>query len=582
MAVALGTGFLVVVVAAGLLLNRGGRGIGKGDANPDTAAFSKPFRSVNLSRPDALIVTKSLSELPRDILKQPLLKKLLTEDFVFYYESSEGFLGLKGTLRRIAYENNLTLADEVLSYVLRAPAELALWKSYDGKLNQFMLVLKRPGLGELLEMAAKVAAKDSQLTMQGEQKVAGVGKVSIYKLRYSHNDELFFGGFEGQLYVFSNPEITLPSPEDLKKWREDAKTNFGKNKNDGVFSLALEPEDDTSKHAIYLSAAYLSFGYQAFFPVLEAIKFRYARGEWEAYALTGSAAVNLAVDPSLLWAAAPRSPSVCIALPVDFLKVEDLLKLVYTDKQKEISALAGTLKSPVGICWYPQSALYTPLIIAKTSATLNTAFLGEFFARAVGGNEAGILSEQERELYLEQQKDRAEGKKVEDPVKASVFESPFPVEEKTDKRGTVWSREVSSRYGFYEQSQSRNAQKMRSKKFIRVSAALRDDTLLFSADDRLVENSLSVMDKKYPAVADSLPRKGSKPGLILFPEKIAELIKQAALQSLPAEQESVFRESVSRRLFPALEKIKEFPACAVPLPSFEEAGPWKWERLKCQ
>ena len=58
---------------------------------------------IRLARPDAMIVSSSLRDLPHDLLSVPLLKSVLTEDFVFYYEERDTLLGLKGTLRRIAY-----------------------------------------------------------------------------------------------------------------------------------------------------------------------------------------------------------------------------------------------------------------------------------------------------------------------------------------------------------------------------------------------------------------------------------------------------------------------------------------------
>ena len=54
----------------------------------------------DLKRPDALIESASLSRLPKAVLEVPLLRDVLTEDFVFYYESNADRLGLTGTLRR--------------------------------------------------------------------------------------------------------------------------------------------------------------------------------------------------------------------------------------------------------------------------------------------------------------------------------------------------------------------------------------------------------------------------------------------------------------------------------------------------
>jgi uncharacterized protein YfaA (DUF2138 family) len=54
--------------------------------------------NLDLSRPDALIRTDSLSRLPPDLLKLPVARDVLTEDFVDYYERHENRLSLAGTI----------------------------------------------------------------------------------------------------------------------------------------------------------------------------------------------------------------------------------------------------------------------------------------------------------------------------------------------------------------------------------------------------------------------------------------------------------------------------------------------------
>ena len=63
---------------------------------------------VNLARPDVLIVSEELSALPRELLRIPLLRDVLTEDFAFYYEHNPERDMLAGTLRRLAFEHEPT------------------------------------------------------------------------------------------------------------------------------------------------------------------------------------------------------------------------------------------------------------------------------------------------------------------------------------------------------------------------------------------------------------------------------------------------------------------------------------------
>ena len=104
-------------------------------------------------QPDALIATQSLAELPKDFRSLPVFKDILTEDLFFYYEQHPGRLSLEGTLRRLAFEHELTLTDQVLAHVFNTPAKVALWKGGDGKLDQYLMLLDQGGLIRILEFA---------------------------------------------------------------------------------------------------------------------------------------------------------------------------------------------------------------------------------------------------------------------------------------------------------------------------------------------------------------------------------------------------------------------------------------------
>ena len=74
-----------------------------------------PGIDVDFGKPDVLVRTRSLSSFFRDLLKVPIARDLFQEDLAFYYEMSPGRLGLNGTLRRIAYEHNLTWTDRLVA-----------------------------------------------------------------------------------------------------------------------------------------------------------------------------------------------------------------------------------------------------------------------------------------------------------------------------------------------------------------------------------------------------------------------------------------------------------------------------------
>ena len=113
---------------------------------PKTPVAELAGDKLGLSRPDGLLETHSLAQLPKDLLAVPFLKETLTEDFVFYYQTHADRLGLIGSLRRIIYEHDLKLQDNLIEQLFDQPADVALWRGADGRLKDFLLVMDRGGL----------------------------------------------------------------------------------------------------------------------------------------------------------------------------------------------------------------------------------------------------------------------------------------------------------------------------------------------------------------------------------------------------------------------------------------------------
>ena len=77
----LGVAAVVILVLVGgvLAVRRGG-----------ALVLDAPAIALDLARPDALVQTASLADLPRDLLTVPMFRDVLTEDFVTYYEQKIG------------------------------------------------------------------------------------------------------------------------------------------------------------------------------------------------------------------------------------------------------------------------------------------------------------------------------------------------------------------------------------------------------------------------------------------------------------------------------------------------------------
>ncbi len=679
---------IIVLASLGLIAGIAIIGIGEWMkfSEPETEKMSSAFETAD---PDAMIITESLSRLPRDLLSNPILKEILTEDFLFYYEYNEGRLGLRGTLRRISYEHDLTFVDEVLSYIFDTPAEIMFWKGYDGRLRKYCLSVSTSGLAPYIEFAARVASDDSQLKLVGTKTSEGKD-IPVYELRYAAHQKLYFASGETYTYIFSNREMALP--EKKKTENQPETKRFSDTAREKFAAISGPVRNGHPAHTVFVSLRYLSFGYQRFFPNLESLCFEYRNKAWTLSALTKNTEKALPADSTALWKAVPSGTCLCAALPSDPMTLKDILGSVAADSQTEIEALLGAVQSPAALCWYPDSEIYTPLLAVKSDETKDMkSVLGTLFEKSTGGVEARALTEkqkeklaetvdtehelaemeqwkteygyfltedEEKELEAERNKERLEKRweqaleydlewKINDRVssetealekagtpltedqrseleakirketesalraeikddcekeikeraerKAELKEKlpalkkevetyknagPFKVAEVSDPGKTIWTRDLSSQYGIYSAAGRKDAKAMRSDRYFKVCLAYQKGYVLFSPDHRLVEKAVATLDKKYPPIADSLPPDKSNTLLILYPENLGRLLKRSVSDSLPEAQESVFRESVSRYLFPVLDKTAYFPAVAINMPSFSRDTAKRWEELK--
>lgn len=512
---------------------------------------------VDLLNPDAFLRTESLSQLPKDLLAAPLLRDLATEDLFFYYREDEGRLGLEGALRRIGFEHELSLGDRVVALILDRPAQVAFWKSRDGRLGRWLLIVRREGLLPILEALSKAALADRQLRSAGT--LPGRADAPVFELRHARRLKLYLASAGDFLWVSSDPGLLLPADEpgrDRVGELLDA-ANPAELLAQG-FQLGTPPH----RHTLAISASYLGLGYQTLFPALRGVRFDYDAGGW-----TAAVAASEPFPPaSRVWAAVPDHPALCAAVPVD---PERVARLLSGFAQAEAAGrIASALEPPAALCWYAKAKLHTPLVaIRKKSAAPLDADLRNLFAAAIGTREAGV------EQPAPPPAGKPEGEDAENTV--VVYHPPFAVEERKTPSGTLWRREVSSPHGTRPSEDSGHGGDMRSPRYFTVALAEWQDALLFSPDAGLVDDALAALEGRYPALADALPE-GSETALAVYPDRLAGLVETAVLDSLPDRREPVFRANVSEHLLPRLEKLKEDRLLRLPAP----AGRSPWEPLR--
>ncbi|MFJ4248705.1 DUF2138 domain-containing protein [Pseudomonas sp. NPDC089741] len=537
---------LVAGVAGGL-----GWFLHKPKAPPAELASDK----LGLSRPDALLETRSLSQLPKDLLTVPFLKATLTEDFVFYYETHADRLGLIGSLRRIIYEHDLKLQDSLIEQLFDQPADVALWRGADGRLKDFLLVMDRGGLAKLLEPLAKVALDDTQLSQMGELKVGG-DSVPLYQLTYNASKALLFASHGDKLVVLSNPakyydpesgvseESGHVSPQAL------AALLNGEKLFPEAFGLpAKTPE---TKQRLSVNSSVLAMGYQRFIPNFAGLRFDMDDKGWHSYLAMDELENQPDFDFKPVWQAMPLGASACVTLPVAAEPQKPLLVKLGAEE-----AVAQTLTEHVagaaGLCWYADSRLYTPLLVASLKDEDSSKLdgdLGKLFGSMVGAFEA------------------------------NVDENVFPVVEKQEGQNHVWQRQVSSNFGPYAAKTAENPDAISGKAFMKVSLARHGSTLLFSLDDKLVDKALGTLDKRFPPMADVLPKDVLMP-IYFGPDSMAQLMQQETLDSLPQDMEPVFYNAAQTYLIPKLRTLGGYGKYALTLPEGSEPdGHWQWLPLE--
>ncbi|WP_414883022.1 DUF2138 domain-containing protein [Pseudomonas sp. IT-P171] len=544
--VLLGGLILVAGVAAGL-----GWFMHKPKALPAELASDK----LGMSRPDGLLETHSLSQLPKDLLAVPFLKETLTEDFVFYYEAHADRLGLIGSLRRIIYEHDLKLQDSLIEQLFDQPADVALWRGADGRLKDFLLVMDRGGLAKVLEPLAKVALDDSQLTQLSEMKVGG-DVVPLYQLTYNHSKALLFASHGDKLVVLSNPAKLYetghgPVDEPGMVSTESLEALLGGQK---LFpeAFGLPPRAPEVKQRLSVNSSVLAMGYQRFIPNFAGLRFDMDDKGWHSFLAMDELENQPDFDFKPIWQAMPMGASACVALPLAAEQQKPLLVKLGAE-ETVAQALTEHMAGAAGLCWYADSRLYTPLLVASLndddSAKLD-GDLGSLFGSMVGAYEG------------------------------NVEEHAFPVVEKLEGEHHQWQRQVSSNFGPYKAKDAENPDAITGKAFMKVSLARHGSTLLFSLDDKLVDKALGTLDKRFPPMADVVPKDLLMP-VYFGPDSMAQLMQQETLDSLPQDMEPVFYNAAQTYLIPKLRKLGGYGKYALTLPEGSEPdGHWQWLPLE--
>ncbi|MDR6378793.1 DUF2138 domain-containing protein [Paraburkholderia caledonica] len=516
---------------------------------------------LDIHHPDAVIDSEALARLPRDMLRVPLLHDVLTQDFVDYYESANTRLSAEGALRRLAFEHQLDWRDELIRRVFDEPAHVLLWRSPDGRLGYWIMSVRRNGLAKLLQGLGNVAASDTQLSQVARLS----GDVPVYALKLAVGRTLLFATKDDRLVVLSAPGVLLDEKGGLLGERADAVSDMLSSGRDAAArAYQLDASGDAPKgHRLVVSANYLSFGYQAFFSGIDALRFDFspngsASATWRTSALIEPGKLPQQWNSAALWHALPANAAACTSVPADWKEASALLGKV-ANGAEAAGAIGDRLTGPAAVCWYAKSTLVAPVFIARVKTqdktqdaasldALKTA-LDKTFGDVIGAYEAKAAKTDANDA------DYTNYRRL--PVTRRDLGADV----------TVWQRPVSARSGTASSSRASFASQLSAERYFPVTLALAHGYLIFSPDSRLVDDTLAVLDKRYPALADTLaPERLPRTILTLTPSSAAALIEREAGAALPADQEAVFRNASRTHLTPKLRALAHYPPVSLTLP----------------
>ena len=513
--------------------------------------------SVDLSAPFAYVFTPALSRLPRDIVQAPVVRDVLTEDFAFYYEEQEDRLSLRGAIKRVAYERDTTLSDQLLTEALDTPAEMAWWPDAKGAARYWMLAMTRGTVATAVQGMAAIAAKDAQLKVIGTVRANGAD-VNVYALMLSSRRTLVLLSQGDRVVVLSDPGLLFNSDRQASAPALEVVT--GLLSSDRRLSsawrrnLGLPAQDEAARSRgnseIVADARLLSLGYQHFFPGLRAVRFDLApNGAALHTSLRVANAGTLPASPGDggLWSALPANPAACTWLPVEWTQMETLMADapppgkgadpdVTPPNAAAMKALAAQFEGPAAICWYARSQLQTPLLVARIKADADPAT-------------DAALARLARWI--------APGKAKKSSPVAQIG-------------ALQWQSQVNAPWGLYGNGDA-----------YKPTLARRGRWISFSPDDKLVELALITQAGGYPGVLDTLPPGAGTTLAVGTPLQVADLLQREAMAVLPAGQEAL-RQAAQQHLVPRLDALRKLPPARAIAQGMSDSDGWiavEWQAM---
>ena len=558
---------------------------------------------VALAQPDVWVHSQNLSLLPRDLLQVPLLKTLLTEDFVYFYAEDEDWLSLQGAMRRISFEHALNWSDTLLKNIAEAPADIYMWHDDSHALRYWALSLERDQLSAVAQKLATLKlTADKQLQQIGSVRL-GSESIPVLQLSLSPRRQMVLAAHQNRLVLLSDIDMVSHADNELddqtaklisRLLSEDAKVRAEVIAEWQVTANAQPVHK--SKQTILVSNRLFAQGYAPFVPYLGALRFDFDGKQWQTQANIADNTFN----PNI-WRHLPANAAFCVATPIDWAQVQTALagaKNLNTQLN-----LPAEFASSGAICWYAEKSddIAQPLFVALRQPSQNKQeMLTALFDWGVATNQDHLkaliaLNRQKRHLknqleYAASNLEAAKQEKIDSKLdreqkaarqaqkEAAIESSKAEVKaaetalaelapaitaakQAAEAPALIAKENAIVQQGGFTVVSRKLAIEATSEK--NPVLAFDNEVVYFSTNPALIQRAVSVGEKKYPNLQESavVLQQSTQQFLYVNPIKLSTLLTATGHAALPQETKSNLRAAFDYHMparFAALSQQRPF------------------------
>lgn len=573
---------------------------------------------IKLAQPDVWVHSQNLALLPHDLLQVPMLKALLTEDFVYFYAQDEDYLSLQGAMRRISFEHELNWSDTLLKNIADAPADLYMWHDDSHALRYWALSLERDAFTTVAQSLAKLKlAADKQVHEIGRVSIAG-DDVPVLQVSLSANRQMVFAAHNKRMVLLSDAVMASYARGELddqaqtlikRLLADDAniRTEVVSEWQDGSKAQSVAE----SKQTIMVSNRLFAQGYGAFVPSLRAVRFDFDGKTWTSQANI----LPIAFDPKI-WAHLPANAAFCASAPIDWAQVQ---KAVDAASSLAVKPKLAEEFAPTGaVCWYAEKTdnMVQPLFVAlRQSGKSSVEPLNALFDWAVAVNQEHMKDV--RALHRQKQqlvKELANNKANLDQINQEKIDPKLNAEQKASEETWLAERKTAAKVAVEKVETAladmepqinaaleaavepaKAAKEMHSEKigsFTVVSRqlaiqaesdnnpklAIGEQVVYFSTNQVLVKRAVSTAQKHYPNLAESAKEISPTAQQFLYvsPKKLATLLQSTAEEALPQEGRPKLRAAYDYHMPARLQALEKQPAFSLMLDKPASGSTEQW------